>query len=166
MKAWVDFDAWLITNIFEPLAWHFEATLKINCFALSRYAFIFGLAMRTMAYLRHEPPAYQTVDLISGTGLVICITLLSMVKEYGSNRQSEYLNTWKQYSGIRFVYMFFPFTDLYVRWKNQNMLDKPVAVIGAILMLAGLYFLSCNRMPPGWKSRKQKIEGKLLSESA
>lgn len=166
-------DDWLITNVFEPIAWHTEYRFGLSCFNIARPVLWFAFAAYFGSIGGVIPFQQNNMHL-----LVILLIVILIVTHTNYMVWVRSINTLEQETrrakGVNWMRGMWP-----LRWTR--ILTCPLLLI-AILWLFGdthmwssffltgtmffltFYFASCNTLPPGWKPPVRA--SKLVTQTA
>lgn len=151
-------DTWLITRIFEPVSWWFEATLEINCFSLARYSLTIHLATQCMLQIHHSGVIAGAIDAAISTFIWFIACGACSDIERRTKRSSPYINqlraNWQlRLLGIVFVTLVVVIGPTHAKFlPTEHMLDT----LSQGYLLGYLYFASCTPMPPGRRIKERQ----------
>ena len=156
MGWFIKFDMWLITCVFEPIAWRVEYHYGKNNFWLARQLIMFVAVFQTALF-------FKSLGLIIiPMWLMFAFSFQSVIRVHESTvrRSPQHLNYWKPRWQIRLVMyclsIFMLSTRHYSGW-----FDTACEVLFQVSMILIFYFLSCNPLPPKWEPPKRVRVGAL-----
>lgn len=154
----IAFDTWLITHVFEPVSWWFEATLEIDCFSLARYSVTIHLATQSMLQLHHSGLVMGVMDLAFNTFIWFMAWGACRDIERRVKRSSPCINHLKVDWPLRLLGVAVIAVVIVAGPTHTKLLpaERMLDVVSHSFLFGYLYFASCNPMPPGWKLRRRK----------
>lgn len=142
-------DEWIITRIFEPIAWRLEYRFSIKGEIL---AFAFHMLGITCFLVVTCNAGMMLISLL----LLAFAILLIVLHQYRSEMPSSAgtMNSSRQFWYTRLMLIASFVWNLYRSWFGIGELHEPIFYfisMGLLLYVAGMYFQACNELPPWWR---------------
>lgn len=156
MNHIIRLDAWLITNLYEPLSWWTEYHYNKDCFWL-------GKASMTLSMLASIIGATKGMELnpifILFWGL-LWFTFMNVFTEHERSvrRSPQHVNHWREKWPLRFAVVglcLFVSLDQQKQSSEADTIYRMLLLLGEFLLVNTYYFQSCNPMPPKWRLTKR-----------
>ncbi len=160
-------DQWLLETVFEPVAHRIEAHTGINNFALSRYSLMLFVWYVALYTYRSPAPAtiVSTILMLGVIGIAAWFTL--RMERQSEQRGNAFINPQRDgWSTFWLHYILGCMTADVGRVFFLDWFEEGPRAIGTLGVLLHMYFLACNRMPPGYREELEARRGKLATVEA
>lgn len=156
-------DNWLFEHVYEPIAHHVEARFPtITNFTLARYALIPWGANGVMPIWAGVTPLSVLIVFLTIIGVGFGIYNAWRAEQQATASEVASIQRHASvFSGMRAFFMGFIFSDLVVMFLMGDLQRVP-QLIADIGYLSHMYFMACERMPPGFR---EKIEERRAMRS-
>lgn len=146
-------DEWLLTKVFEPIAWWIEYHTGYSNFRVSQVALL-PVVVDTMVGAVEAFTIGDSTRLASLVVLLMaCCGLFWLIEFIQKNFTGQGLNPLR--NNYRFRILVIAMTILFLP-KDDFSYRSILSVLSDISYFAMFYFVACNRMPPWYREKKDE----------